>query len=66
VVSAEGDPRLPLVREAVAFWNDTFAELGTPFRLGPLTQVAGAIPVEDLRTLSANPVGSPESLKRII
>ena len=65
VVCAEGDPRLPLVREAVAFWNDTFAELGTPFRLGALTQVVGAIPIGDLRTLSANRVGLPESLKRI-
>src|SRR5262249_2442936 len=35
VVSAAGDPRLALVRDAVAFWNDTFAQLGTPFRLGP-------------------------------
>jgi hypothetical protein len=52
VVSTAGDPRLPLVEDAVAFWNDTFAELGTPFRLGTLTQVVGAIPVEDLKMLS--------------
>jgi putative tryptophan/tyrosine transport system substrate-binding protein len=60
VVSAAGDPRLPLVRDAVAFWNDTFAELGTQFRLGALTQVAGQMPVEDLRRREP-----PESLKRI-
>jgi hypothetical protein len=67
VVSATGDPRLPLVSDAVAFWNDTFAQIGTPFRLGVLTQVVGAIPVEDLKMLSpfddTNPL--PESLKRI-
>jgi hypothetical protein len=48
VVSGARDPRLPLVSDAVAFWNDTFAQLGTPFRLGALTQVVGAIPVEHL------------------
>jgi len=68
VVSASGDPRLPLVSDAVAFWNDTFAELGTPFKLGALTQVVGAIPVEDLEKISPGVTylpGLPESLKRI-
>jgi putative ABC transport system substrate-binding protein len=64
VVSTAGDPRLPLVGDAVAFWNDTFAELGSPFRLGTLTQVIGAIPVEDLKTLSSFAVTPPESLKQ--
>ena len=69
VVSAAGDPRLPLVNDAVAFWNDTFAELGTPFRLGALTQVVGAIPVEDLKKLSSLVTTRvpelPERIKRI-
>jgi hypothetical protein len=68
VVSAAGDPRLPLVNDAVAFWNETFAELGTPFRLGALTQVVGAIAVEDLHKISpfvTNLPGLPESLKMI-
>jgi CHAT domain-containing protein/tetratricopeptide (TPR) repeat protein len=64
VVSAADDPRLPLVVDAVAFWNDAFADLGTPFRLGALTQVAGAIPIEDLKTLNAS-FDLPESLNRI-
>jgi putative tryptophan/tyrosine transport system substrate-binding protein len=64
VVSAAGDPRLPLVSEAVAFWNDTFAELGTPFRLGALTQVVGAIPVHDLTMLNVD-FDLPETLNRI-
>jgi hypothetical protein len=46
------DARLPLVLDAVAFWNRTFAELGSAFRLGPVTQAAGAVPVEELRALS--------------
>jgi putative tryptophan/tyrosine transport system substrate-binding protein len=62
VVSPAGDPRLPLVADAVAFWNDTFAELGTSFRLGALTNVTGAIPVGDLMRLYEN---LPESLNRI-
>ena len=69
----DGDPRLPLVGDAAAFWNNVFSELATQFRLGGLTQVRGAIPVEDLKMLSANIVGTgrparqlPESAKRII
>jgi putative ABC transport system substrate-binding protein len=68
VLSVAGDPRLPLVNDAVAFWNQTFAELGTPFRLGALTRVVGAIAVEDLHKISpfaAKLPGLPESLKRI-
>lgn len=52
IVSAPDDPRLPAVREAIAFWNQTFADLGTPFRLGAITQVEGAIPDGDMRALS--------------
>jgi hypothetical protein len=46
------DPRLPLVSDAVAFWNRSFAELGSAFRLGPVTQAAGSVPAEELRALS--------------
>jgi hypothetical protein len=65
VVSGAGDPRLPLVRDAVAFLNDIFAELGTQFRLGALTQVVGPMPVEELKMLSNRRGELPESLKRI-
>jgi len=65
VVSAAGDPRLPLVGDAVAFWNDTLAELGTQFRLGALTHVAGSIPVEDVKKLATGEPELPESLKRV-
>ena len=33
----DGDPRLPLVGDAAAFWNNVFSELATQFRLGGLT-----------------------------
>jgi Matrixin len=46
------DARLPLVQDAVVFWNRSFAELGSGFRLGPVTQAAGAVPVDELRALS--------------
>jgi hypothetical protein len=46
------DARLPLVRDAVAFWNRSLAELGSAFRLGPVTQAAGAAQVDELRALS--------------
>jgi hypothetical protein len=46
------DARVPLVQDAVAFWNRSFAELGSAFRLGPVIQAAGAISVDELRALS--------------
>jgi hypothetical protein len=51
VVSAAGDPRIPLVQEAVEFWNRTFAEVGTPFRLGAVTLVIGSVPDGDVQAL---------------
>ena len=53
VIGAEAnDARVPLVQDAVAFWNRSFAELGSAFRLGPVTQAAGMVPVDELRALS--------------
>jgi hypothetical protein len=53
VVLAQGnDGRAALVRDAVAFWNRTFAELGSALRLGPVTQVSSAIPATELAALS--------------
>ena len=51
VVSAAGDSRLQAVREAIAFWNRTFADLGTPFRLGNVAFVTGTIPDDDIQSL---------------
>ena len=46
------DARLPLVRDAVSFWNRSFAELGSAFRLGPVSQAGGAVPADELHALS--------------
>jgi Matrixin len=47
------DSRVALVREAVVFWNQTFAELGSPFRLGAVSTVYGAIPAAELADAAA-------------
>jgi putative tryptophan/tyrosine transport system substrate-binding protein len=65
VVSAEGDPRLPLVGDAVAFWNTTLSELRSGFRLGALTQIVGTISVDDLKPLRTPFLDPPESVRRI-
>jgi hypothetical protein len=44
VIGAAGDPRQPLTRDAVAFWNDTLAGLGSGFRLGAITQGPESVP----------------------
>jgi hypothetical protein len=47
------DARIPLALEAVAFWNRQFAALGTPFRLGDVTQTTETLPADDFTRLSA-------------
>ena len=44
VIGAARDARQPLVRDAVAFWNDTLAGLGSGFRLGKITQGPESVP----------------------
>lgn len=48
VISPRDDDLVDLVREAVDFWNVTFARLGSPFRLGPVTHFAGTIAADEL------------------
>ena len=57
VISSSGDPRLPVVQEAVDFWNRAFAELGSAFRLGAVHPVIGELPDADLQALSASTGG---------
>lgn len=69
VIAEAGDPRSEAVREAVVFWNRTFAELGTPFRLGDIMWVTDSIPDGDVRALGRqaryNPSPTmPASLER--
>ena len=44
VLGAADDPRLVLVRDAVAFWNQTLGELGSGFRLGAVARREGSLP----------------------
>ena len=52
VLSTPGDSRLPLVNDAVAYWNRIFTELGSAFRLGSVSMAAGMIAAAELKTLS--------------
>ena len=52
VVGTLDDSRLPLVRDAVAFWNITFTELGSDFRLGVVGVRADMRPPGELRAMS--------------
>ena len=52
VVSEAGDPRRESVRAAVAYWNRTFAEVGTPLRLGEIAWVTDAVPDSDIQSLA--------------
>jgi len=54
VISPTGDSRLPAVDEAVAFWNRTFTEIGSGFRLGAVTRMVRPIPEEAVQQLSAS------------
>jgi hypothetical protein len=58
VVAPAGDPRIAVVEEAIGFWNRSFAELGTGFRLGAVHRVVGELPQPELQALSAVTVGS--------
>jgi hypothetical protein len=58
IVANGDDPRIALVEEALAFWNRTLEELGSGFRLGPVTRVDRAIPESALQWMSSSIVGS--------
>jgi hypothetical protein len=65
------DARIPLALEAVEFWNRQLAELGTPFRLGDVTQTTDTLPTDYLARLSAAvlnrepPPDVPERLRQM-
>lgn len=64
MLSAPGDARLPLVRDAVTYWNSIFAELGSAFRLGPVAETVGSIPVGELATLQhSGPAPLPDDVR---
>jgi hypothetical protein len=57
VVANGDDPRIVLVDEAVKFWNDTLAGLGSGFRLGAVTRVDQPIPEDALQAMSDRTLG---------
>lgn len=52
VAARDDDPRIPLVAEAVAFWNRTFEELDSSFRVGEPTVVSDLVPTDYLQRRS--------------
>jgi hypothetical protein len=57
VVAPPGDGRVVLVSQAVAYWNRVFAEIGSPFRLGGVTQVSGRMAGDELAAMSNAALG---------
>ena len=56
-VGKSDDPRMALLDEAVKFWNETLAGLGSGFRIGPVTRVDQPIPEDALQAMSNRTVG---------
>lgn len=52
VSGKEGDPRSQLVIDAVDFWNEQLSDIGSAFRLGPVTFTNEIIPDEELERRS--------------
>ena len=51
VLGQESDPRNQLVRDAVEFWNNQLAQLGSGFRLGPVRLIDQTVPAREIETL---------------
>ncbi len=71
IAGAEGDPRTPRVHDAVAFWNRLLEEIGTPFRIGPVSVTQQTVSNDYLIRTSESVVGAgglpdfPEEIGRI-
>jgi len=71
VYAAEGDPRVELVREAIDYWNGLLADMGSPFKLGPVVHEEVIVPAEYLQGVSAGVLERkaypdlPETLKKV-
>lgn len=51
-LAPEGDPRIALVEEAIAYWNRILEEVGSPFRLPAPTRADAPIPEAALQEVS--------------
>jgi hypothetical protein len=54
LVSPENDSRIQATYEAIDFWNHTFAQIGTSFRLGSVARTAEKLPADQMVLLSQN------------
>lgn len=52
VMAPDNDSRLQAAYEAINFWNQTFAEIGTSFRLGSVRHTTEIVSINHLRMLS--------------
>jgi hypothetical protein len=71
VIALDGDPRLALIDEAIAYWNRALEEAGSPFRLPAPARAALPIPEEALQELSKEvlsrrrPLEVPQALRSL-
>ena len=63
VIYSDKDERIGLVEEAIAFWNKTFEEIGSGFRLPNASIVKKLVPESDLQALSLPMVAGDRSAK---
>ncbi|HEY2987191.1 MAG TPA: matrixin family metalloprotease [Candidatus Binatia bacterium] len=71
ISTGKNDPRIRLAHDAVEFWNKTFAEMGTPFRLGPIAETGATLPAQFLAAmsdavLSRKPLPDPPETLRLM
>jgi hypothetical protein len=52
ILAPEGDPRIALVEEAIAYWNRALEEVGSAFRLPAATRADAPIPEGALQEMS--------------
>jgi hypothetical protein len=53
IASKPDDPRIPLVLAAIEYWNQRFAEIGTPFHIGDVQYSPVPLSVDELTQRSA-------------
>jgi len=63
VLGQQGDWRNQLVIDGVDFWNQQLVEIGSGFRLGPVTFVSQIIPPAELAALSEATLTGEQGLK---
>jgi hypothetical protein len=71
IAGSETDPRVPLVHDAIAFWNRLLEDIGTPFRIGAAAVTQQTVANDYLIGVSEGIVGGgsqpnfPEEIKQM-